>query len=84
MYIYKLIAWSDDEDNEGHLDAYLISDKLYDSDEFKSLCNKAVGEARESCKEVTNYTMKQTLILHHDFKEPPIIQTFSFDEEYLR
>ena len=84
MYIYKLMAWSDDEDNEGHLDAYLASDELYDNDEFKNLCNKAVEEAREHCKEVTNYTMKQTLILHHGFKELPIIQTFSFNEEYLR
>lgn len=82
MYIYKLIACDVNENVESYQNEYLISDKLYDNDEFKNLCNKVIEEVKETYKEVTNSTMKQHLILHYGFKELPIIQSYYFDEEY--
>lgn len=83
MYVYELMAWSnDDEGNEGHSDEYVMSDKLYDKDEFNELCNKCIEEIKSIYKEVTDYHMKKHLILHYGFKDLEIIQSFGFDEEY--
>jgi hypothetical protein len=82
MYVYELVEWSNDMDNEGHIDEYVVSDKLYDKDEFNDICNKSIEEVKKIHGEVTNYVLKQHLILHYGFKKLEVMQSFGFTEEY--
>ena len=83
MYIYKLICFSyNEDDNEYNAHGYLISDKLYSKEEFLDLCKKCETEVERIYKEVCVYTMKQHMILHYGFKELEIIQSYGFNEKY--
>lgn len=82
MYIYELAEWSNDMDNEGYIAEYVVSDKLYDKDEFNEICNKSMEEVKKIHNEITGFVMKQHLILHYGFKNLEVVQSFSFTEEY--